>query len=164
LNSPEQATGWQNGVGKRAAPPGRSGVSIAGLALLSGLAFGAIAGEPPTDTPDDATDQTRQLERVRVVAPKFEDPFAFDNPVDIQGSAFDKYYRAPPTPEEISLGGGYILYGINQGLKKALQQVTRLPGWKHQVRDATARPPPLDDEQMSRAMRLREADADADAD
>lgn len=114
------------------------------------------------DAQDAANETTgmkpRELERVRVVAPRFEpDPFEFKDPIEIQGSAFDKYYRAPPTPEDISLGGGYIHYGINYGLMKAAQQVTKLPGWKHQVQDATARPPPLDEAQMLRAARQMEA-------
>lgn len=136
---------------------GRDPRMIAAAVLLA-FAGTATASDPPADEQQDDAAPPRQLDSVRVVAPKFEDPFAFDNPVHIQGSAFDRYYRRPPTPEEISLGGGYIVYGITKGLLKAAQQVTRLPGWKHQVRDATARPPPLDDEQMSRAMRLREAD------
>jgi hypothetical protein len=149
-------TGSRHATARARAADRRTRLSTTALLLaVSGI---ASPGEPPRDPPVDPPDPPRELERVRVVAPKYEDPFAFRNPIRIQGSAFDKYYRAPPTPEQVSLGGGYIQYGITYGLLKAAEQVTRLPGWKHQIQDATARPPPLDEAEMSRAMRLRDAD------
>lgn len=118
----------------------------------------AAAAETGSD--DDREEDIREFDAIRVTAPRpvRADPFAFENPIHIQGSAFDKYYREPPTPEDISLGGGYLLYGINYGLMKAAQQVTKLPGWKHQIRHATARPPPLDDAETARAVRLSESE------
>ena len=133
--------------------------------LLCALSPAARSQDAGQDTRDDDETAVTELDEVRVTAPRLEtfDPYRFRNPIDARGSALDRYYHEPPTPEEISLHyGGYIQYGITQGLLKAAEQVTRLPGWKHQIQSATARPPPLDDVQQARAVRLTQ-DAPADA-
>lgn len=139
--------------------PRHLSIALIATFALSAHAQDASPANVPADEDRAAAAATGDLGTVRVIGEYRPpvDPFAFKNPIDIQGSAFDKHYREPPTPEEISLNGGYILYGINYGLMKAMQQVTRLPGWKHQIQPATARPPPLDEEQMQRAMRVMEA-------
>ena len=85
------------------------------------------------------------------------DPFAFRPLFDPDTNTFQRRWNEPPSVEDVSLSGGYILLGINYGLLKAAETVTRLPGWQHQVQPATARPPPLDTAQAERAARLRDA-------
>ncbi|MFT4257044.1 MAG: hypothetical protein QM599_08830 [Pseudoxanthomonas sp.] len=131
-----------------------------GIALLLALVAPIRAQEagiaaPPAETTNDAT----TLETIRVTAPRPEtlDLYKFGNPIKIEGSRFDHDMYEPPTVEEVSLQGGYILLGINYGLMKLAQQAKKLPGFKDQIQSATARPPPLDEGQMDRAMRAWEA-------
>lgn len=101
---------------------------------------------------------TTELDPVRVTGkrPEWVDPFAFRPLFDPDANRFQRHWNEPPSVEEVSLGGGYILLGVNYGLLKAAEAVTRLPGWQHQIQPAVARPPPLDDAQAERAARLRE--------
>lgn len=69
---------------------------------------------------------------------------------------FQRRWNEPPSVEDVSLSGGYIILGINYGLMKVAESVMRLPGWQNQIQPAVARPPPLDDAQAERAARLRE--------
>jgi len=85
------------------------------------------------------------------------DPFAFRPLFDPDANMFQRRWNEPPSVEEVSLSGGYIVLGINYGLMKAAEAVMGLPGWQNQVQPAVARPPPLDDDQAERAARLRGA-------
>lgn len=87
--------------------------------------------------------------------PEWVDPFAF-RPLFDDDNMFQRRWSESPSVEDVSLAGGYILLGIGYGLSKVTEAVTRLPGWKHQIQPAIARPPPLDEEQAARAARLRE--------
>ena len=89
--------------------------------------------------------------------PEWVDPFAFRPTFDPDANMFQRHWNEAPSVEDVSLSGGYLLLGINYGLWKAAEAVTRLPGWQHQIQPAVARPPPLDDAQVERAARLREA-------
>lgn len=121
----------------------------------------------PRDDFDDSTQADPQepaagvtnFDTVRVVGKRTEwvDPFAFRPLFDPDTNTFQRRWNEPPSVEDVSLSGGYILLGINYGLLKAAETVTRLPGWQHQVQPATARPPPLDTAQAERAARLRDA-------
>lgn len=95
--------------------------------------------------------------RVTAKRPEWVDPFAFRPLFDPHANRFQRDWNEPPSVEEVSLSGGYIMLGINKGLHKAAELVTRMPGWKHQVQAAVARPPPLDEDQAARAARLRES-------
>ena len=55
--------------------------------------------------------------------------------------------------------GGIVQIGINKGLELAAKGIRSLPAWQNQVVGARARPPPLDEAQLARAMRLLEAGA-----
>ncbi|MFT3761028.1 MAG: hypothetical protein QM761_00145 [Pseudoxanthomonas sp.] len=131
------------------------------LTLLWIAAAPARPQDAGADAPSEARDDATTLETIRVTAPPPEtlDLYKFRNPIEVQGSAFDKHYHEPPTPEDISLNGGYILLGLNYGLMKAVQQTRRLPGYKDQIQSATARPPPLDEAQMTRAAQAWEVPA-----
>lgn len=99
-----------------------------------------------------------EFDTIRVVErrPEWVDPFAFRPRFDPDDNRFQRSWNEPPSVEDVSLGGGYIMRGINRGLEKTFQAVTRLPGWQNQIQPATARPPPLDEAQMERAARLRQ--------
>lgn len=131
--------------------------------LLGAFAASACAQESET-TPQsgDQKEEVVNLDTVRVTAPKLEtlDLYRFRNPVEVEGTALDKYYRETPTVEDISLQGGYLLLGIHYGLMKAAEQVTKLPGWKGPIQHATARPSPLTEAQMQRAKRASEESGD----
>ena len=101
-----------------------------------------------------------EFDTIRVVAKRLEwvDPFAFQPLFDPDANRFQRDWNESPSVEDVSLSGGYLILGINYGLMKAAEAVTRLPGWKHQVQPATARPPPLDADQAERAARLRGSD------
>lgn len=118
--------------------------------------------EPSATHPADAdgtADAVANFDTIRVVGkrPEWVDPFAFRPLFDPDANTFQRHWNEPPSVEEVSLSGGYIMLGINYGLLKAAEAVTRLPGWKDQVQPASARPPPLDAEQAERAARLRAA-------
>lgn len=120
------------------------------LALASGL------HTQDNDDPTPATD-VPTLERVEALPPE-EDILAlygFDNPITVDSNRFDKVYKPGPSPEEIAMErGGYINYGINLGLQKSWQGIKKVTGMRAQSQPATARPPPLDDEQLQRAAKL----------
>lgn len=97
-----------------------------------------------------------ELPAVRVIGRR-EDPFAFRNPVQAEGTVFERAWDEPPSLEEIGMRGGLVQMAIAKGLEMAAEGVRRLPGWQHQIVDATARPPPLDEAQLARAARLRDA-------
>lgn len=118
-----------------------------------------MPGESAPADPADPAATVTNFDTIRVVGkrPEWVDPFAFRPLFDPGTNAFQRYWNEPPSVEEVSLNGGYLMLGINYGLQKAAEGVTRLPGWKHQVQPAVARPPPLDAHQADRAARLRDA-------
>ncbi|TDK21761.1 hypothetical protein E2F46_14580 [Luteimonas aestuarii] len=127
--------------------------------LIASLPLHAVAQDaPPANEAGTDGAATGDLGTVRVIG-VYEppaDPFALENPVDYAATRFQRDWREPPSLEEIGMRGGIVHIAINQGLLMAAQQVTKLPGWKHQVQGATARPPPLDEEEAQRAMRVRQ--------
>lgn len=95
--------------------------------------------------------------RVIEKRPERVDPFAFRPLFDPDANRFQRYWNEPPSVEDVSMSGGYLMLGINRGLLMAADAVSGLPGWKQQVQPAAARPSPLDPGQAARAARLREA-------
>ncbi len=81
----------------------------------------------------------------------------FENPINIEPNRFDKVYDPGITPEEIALEhGGYINYGINLGLYKSWQGIKKVTGMRPETEHATARPPPLTEAQLRRALMVCE--------
>ena len=126
--------------------------------LLAALC--ALPSVAPAQDAGDARDaasgaQPTELEAVRVVGRRPPaDPFAFRNPVEVEGTVFSRAWDEPPSLEEVGMRGGYVQIGINKGLELTAKGIRKLPGWKLQIRDAEARPPPLDEAQAARAARL----------
>lgn len=116
----------------------------------------AVAAPPvqPTPTPDNVT----TLEEVRAIKPEDEVPldlYRFKNPVQPAPNRFSKSWSEPPTPEQVSLSGGYIFMGINYGLMAAAKGLHKLTNGRDQIQSAIARPPPeLSAEQQRRAMQF----------
>ena len=128
--------------------------------LLAALCIApAMAGAQDRDAggePAPPGVQATELAPVRVIGRRPPpDPFAFRNPVEVEGTVFSRAWNEPPSLEEVGLRGGYVQLGINKGLELAGKGIRKLPGWKLQIRDAQARPPPLDEAQIARAARLQ---------
>lgn len=113
----------------------------------------ALDAAPAPHGPDAAV---TTLEEVRALPPEDEvlDLYRFDNPVKVAPNAFDKAWNPPPSPKEISENGGYLLYGVSKLVEAATKNLPRVPGVKGQIQAAVARPPPLDAQQMDRAVRI----------
>ena len=104
--------------------------------------------------------QATNLAPVRVVGKRQSgDPFAFRNPIEAEATVFSRSWDEPPSLEEIGMRGGIVQIGINKGLQLAAKGIRKLPGWQNQIVDAEARPPPLDEAQLARAIRLRDEGA-----
>ena len=118
----------------------------------------AETGSPASAEPE-APPPATELDTIRVIEkrPEWVDPFAFRPSFDPHDNIFHRRWNEPPSVEDVSLNGGYILLGINYGLLKVAEAVMGLPGWQNQIQPAVARPPPLDEAQAERAARLREA-------
>lgn len=129
------------------------------FATLCLPAAGSLAQEAASVPPAPPTGEAAatDLAPVRVIGRR-PDPFAFRNPVEPDATVFSRAWDEPPSIEEIGLRGGIVQIGINKGLELAAKGIRSLPSWQDQVIGARARPPPLDEAQLARAGRLREAD------
>lgn len=116
---------------------------------------GPSPAQAPASSAAEGGQAAVELPAVRVIGRR-EDPFAFRNPVQAEGTVFERAWDEPPSLEEIGMRGGLVQMAISKGLEMAAKGVRRLPGWQNQIVDATARPPPLDEAQLARAARLRE--------
>lgn len=136
-----------------------------GLAVLAGWLLVAAAQAqqagaapepvepPPATTQGDVT----TLGEVRALKPDDEplDLYRFKNPVQVQPNRFSRTWSEPPSPEQVSMSGGYLMMGINKGLAAAAQGVNKLTGGPDQIQSASARPPPeLTDEEQRRAQEV----------
>lgn len=110
------------------------------------LAFASDVPAPASDVPT--------LERVKAQPPE-EEVLDLYRPIGrsvVEPNRFDRFYNPGPSPEEVALErGGYINYGINLGLEKSWRTIKKVTGMREDFQPATARPPPLSDEQMRRA-------------
>lgn len=133
-------------------------------ALLAGAAQ-AQQASPPVEDPLPAADATpqategvRTLEEVRALKPEDDQPldlYRFRNPVKVESNRFSRSWSEPPTPEQVSQSGGYLMMGINYGLMAAAKGLHNLTGGRDQIQSAVARPPPeLSEEQRRRALRF----------
>jgi hypothetical protein len=113
---------------------------------------------PPAGTEGNVT----TLEEVRALKPEDDQPldlYRFKNPVQAESNRFSKSWSEPPTPEQISQGGGYLLMGISYGLMAAAKGLHKLTNGRDQIQSAIARPPPgLTEQQQQRADQYCESD------
>jgi len=135
-----------------------------GLAVLAGLLLAAAGQaqhaavpEPVEPPPATAQGDVTTLGEVRALKPDDEplDLYRFKNPVQVQPNRFSRTWSEPPSPEQVSMSGGYLMMGINKGLAAAAQGVNKLTGGPDQIQSATARPPPeLTEEEQRRAQEV----------
>ncbi|WP_312316248.1 hypothetical protein [Stenotrophomonas sp.] len=112
---------------------------------------------PPTvpGTPPANDDNVTTLGEVRAVKPEDEplDLYRFKNPVEPAPNRFSRTWSEPPSVEQVSLSGGYLMMGINAALGAAGKGIHKLTGGPDQIQSAIARPPPeLTEDQQQRAL------------
>lgn len=84
------------------------------------------APEPPADAPAATTapisttlpqDNVTTLGEVRALKPEDEplDLYRFKNPVKFGDNRFSRDWSEPPSPEQVSMVGGYIMMGVVKG-------------------------------------------------
>lgn len=135
---------------------GWSAVALA-AALLAGTAQAQQAAVVVDDdaAPATANDGVKTLDEVRAIKPEDEQPldlYRFKNPVQVENNRFSRSWSEPPTPEQVSLSGGYLMMGLNYGLMAAAKGLHKLTGGRDQIQSAIARPPPeLSEAQLRRA-------------
>lgn len=96
--------------------------------------------------------ETPTLDTVVVTAPRPHDPFAFRNPIDYQGTRFDRHWQGT-SAEAFGMQGGMVPW-LNKKIAERVSKAFYKAGWKAQIQHAEARPSPLTDEQLARATRL----------
>ncbi len=130
------------------------------------LAASAHAQQPPESppveprptvpgTPPANDDNVTTLGEVRAVKPEDEplDLYRFKNPVEPAPNRFSRTWSEPPSVEQVSLSGGYLMMGINAALGAAGKGIHKLTGGPDQIQSAIARPPPeLTEDQQQRAL------------
>jgi hypothetical protein len=106
---------------------------LAGIAQAQQAAPVAVpdpAPVPPADAPAAATapistalpqDNVTTLGEVRALKPDDEplDLYRFKNPVKFGDNRFSRDWSEPPSPEQVSMGGGYIMMGVVKGVLAA---------------------------------------------
>lgn len=148
---------------------GWQGAMVAGM-MLAGTVQAQQA--PPTPPPVAVTDGQAEvaqdeipppqadgnvttLGEVRALKPEDDEPldlYRFKNPVQAESNRFSKSWSEPPTPEQVSMSGGYLLMGISYGLMAAAKGLHKLTNGRDQIQSAIARPPPeLTEQQLRRA-------------
>ena len=135
-----------------------AGMVLVGAAQAQQASPPAVDTVPAADPAAASTDAVRTLEEVRALKPEDDTPldlYRFRNPVKIEPNRFSRSWSEPPTPEQVSQSGGYLLMGISYGLMAAAKGLHKLTGGRDQIQSAIARPPPeLSEDQRRRALRF----------
>ncbi|MGB3393205.1 MAG: hypothetical protein WA956_05805 [Stenotrophomonas sp.] len=149
-------------------------MALAGTLLAGAAQAQQALPEQPAAVAEDTEDAFRPtpadgdvttLDEVRALKPEDDPPldlYRFRNPVQVEDNRFSRSWSEPPTPEQVSLSGGYIFLGINYGLMAAAKGLHKLTNGRDQIQSAVARPPPLSEEQLRRAAAHCEAEQCAD--
>ncbi|KAF1013342.1 MAG: hypothetical protein GAK31_03491 [Stenotrophomonas maltophilia] len=137
-------------------------------AAPAGSPPGLLAQEPaaPETDPVAAQGKVTTLGEVRAVKPDDEplDLYRFKNPVKIENNRFSKQWSEPPTPEQVSHAGGYIMLGVVKGVTAAAKAVNKMTGGPDQIQHAIARPPPqLNADEQRRALQFCQQQEGCDA-
>lgn len=126
------------------------------MATLWLVAAPAIAQDPATAT-DDAQATTLDTLIVRPEPEEVLDLYRFENPVEVAPTAFERRWKEPPSLEQLGKNGGIVPVLAGLAAKGIQTGARKIPGWKEPRQAVIARPPPLDEEQQARALRLHEA-------
>lgn len=149
-----------------------AGLLLAGIAQAQDASTAPPPGLPPgQDAVPAAPPQATQgpvttLGEVRAIKPDEEplDLYRFKNPVKIENNRFSRDWREPPSPEQVSMGGGYVMAAIYYGVGKAAQGFNKLTNAPEDIQHAIARPPPqLSVDQQRRALQFCQQQDGCDA-
>jgi len=144
----------------------RGSQAVVLTALLMAGTAGAQTAAPPPQTPPApelaapaaVPAEVTTLGEVRALKPEDDQPldlYRFRNPVQPPPNRFSRSWSESPSPEQVSMSGGYLMMGINYGLSKAAQGLHKLTGGPDQIQPAIARPPPvLSADQQRRAQQF----------
>lgn len=118
-----------------------------------------MAQDPAKEASIAADGNATTLDTIHVTAPRPEvlDLDRFKNPIDPKPTMFDRSMHEPPSLEEIGQNGGVIPLLVGYLAQKVAVGASKIPGWKDREQPAVARPPPLTEAQMQRAVRLQES-------
>lgn len=126
------------------------------MATLWLVAAPAMAQDPATAT-DDAQATTLDTLIVRPEPEEVLDLYRFENPVDVAPTAFERRWKEPPSLEQLGKNGGIVPVLAGLAAKGIQTGARKIPSWKEPRQAVIARPPPLDEEQAARALRLQDA-------
>jgi len=111
----------------------------------------------PVAVPAAQNDVTT-LGEVRALRPDDEQPldlYRFKNPMRAEDNRFSRNWSEPPSPEQVSMSGGYLMMGVVKGVAAAAKGLNKITGGPDQIQAAIARPSPeLSAEQQRRALQF----------
>ncbi|MFT4248673.1 MAG: hypothetical protein QM581_11720 [Pseudomonas sp.] len=144
----------------------RRGASAWLLLVVLGVADAQEAAPAPSAYLP-ASEQIPTLGEVRAVAPDEEPPvdlYRFRNPVRVEPNRFERAYQPPPSVKQVSEGGGYLMWGLYQGVAAIARGLHTLTGAPDPIQPAIARPSPLTEAQLERAASICARDSAGCAD
>jgi len=116
------------------------------------------AADPTPASPTLPQENVTTLGEVRALKPEDDQPvdlYRFKNPLRPENNRFSRDWSEPPSPEQVSIDGGYLMQGVAKGVMAAAKGLNKLTGGPDQVQAAIARPPPeLTPEQRRRALQF----------
>lgn len=115
----------------------------------------AMAQDAPLAEDPSAT--TLETLTVRPDPEEVVDLYRFKNPIDVESGALGGSWKEPTSLEQLGKNGGIVPVLAGLAAQHIQKGARKIPGWKEPVQAAIARPPPLDDEQAARALRLHDA-------
>lgn len=121
------------------------------LAASRAMAQDAVAAS------DDADATTLDTLIVRPEPEEVVDLYRFENPVDVEPTVFERSWKEPTSLEQLGKNGGIVPVLAGLAAKGVQAGARKIPGWKEPRQEVIARPPPLDEEQAARALRLQRA-------
>ena len=123
------------------------------MATLWLVSAPAMAQDAATTTDPAAT--TLDTLTVRPDPEEVVDLYRFENPVDVSPTVFSRRWKEPTSLEQLGKNGGIVPVLVGLAAQQVQKGARKIPGWTEPEQPAVARPPPLDDEQAARALRLQ---------
>ena len=108
-------------------------------------------------TPEDPSATTMDTLVVRPDPEEVLDLYRFENPIEVEPTAFGRSWKEPTSLEQLGKNGGIVPVLVGLAAQQVQKGARKIPGWKEPRQAVVARPPPLDDEQAARALRLHDA-------
>lgn len=109
---------------------------------------------PPAEDPAATTLDTLT---VRPDPEEVVDLYRFRNPIKVDSGGFGRSWKEPTSLEQLGKNGGIVPVLAGLAAQQVQKGARKIPGWKEPEQPAFARPPPLDDAQSARALRLYDA-------